>query len=94
MSSIGRTWLFLAALSGGVSVIAGAYAAHGPLVSGPRQWIATGAQFELTHALAAIACVFVASQGARLALGAAGLFLAGQAVSAARFTPWRWERRK
>lgn len=77
MPSIGRTFLVLSALSGGISVIAGAYAAHGPLVSGPRQWIATGAQFELTHALAAIACVFVARLGARLAYAAAGLFVAG-----------------
>jgi uncharacterized membrane protein YgdD (TMEM256/DUF423 family) len=43
MSSLGRNYLVLAALSGGIAVIAGAYAAHGPLVSGPRQWIARGA---------------------------------------------------
>jgi uncharacterized membrane protein YgdD (TMEM256/DUF423 family) len=80
MSSLGRIYLVLAALSGGFAVIAGAYAAHGPLVSGPRQWIATGAHFELTHALAIIACVFVASQGARHALAAAGLLVAGSAL--------------
>jgi uncharacterized membrane protein YgdD (TMEM256/DUF423 family) len=80
MSSLGRIYLVLAALSGGFAVIAGAYAAHGPLVSGPRHWIATGAHFELTHALAIIACVFVASQGARRALAAAGLLVAGSAL--------------
>ncbi|HEY2481946.1 MAG TPA: DUF423 domain-containing protein [Caulobacteraceae bacterium] len=80
MSSLGRTCLVLAALSGGVAVIAGAYAAHGPLVAGPRQWIATGAHFELTHALAVFACVFVASLGAHRALWAAVLFLIGAAL--------------
>lgn len=80
MSSLGRIYLVVAALSGGFAVIAGAYAAHGPLVSGPRQWITTGAYFELTHALAIFACVFVASLGGRRALAAAGLFLAGSAL--------------
>lgn len=77
MTSLGRNCLVLAALSGGIAVIAGAYAAHGPLVPGPRQWIATGAHFELTHALAVFACVFVATAGARRALWAAVLFLIG-----------------
>jgi hypothetical protein len=34
MSSPGRTFLVLAALSGAIAVIAAAYAAHGPVVSG------------------------------------------------------------
>ncbi len=77
MTSLGRNCLVLAALSGLISVVAGAYAAHGAAVSGPREWIRTGAHFELTHALAVFACVFVATLGARRALGAAVLFLAG-----------------
>ena len=77
MTSLGRNCLVLAALSGLISVVAGAYAAHGALVSGPREWIRTGAYFELTHALAVFACVFVATAGARRALGAAVLFLTG-----------------
>jgi len=77
MTSLGRNCLLLAALSGLISVVAGAYAAHGALVSGPREWIRTGAYFELTHALAVFACVFVATVGARRALGAGVLFLTG-----------------
>jgi uncharacterized membrane protein YgdD (TMEM256/DUF423 family) len=69
--------LILAALSGLVAVVAGAWAAHGPVVAGPREWIRTGANFEMTHALAVFACVFVASLGARRALAAAVLFLIG-----------------
>jgi uncharacterized membrane protein YgdD (TMEM256/DUF423 family) len=77
MTSLGRYCLILAALSGLISVAAGAYAAHGPVVSGPREWIGTGAHFELFHALAVFACVFVATLGARRALTAAVLFLSG-----------------
>jgi uncharacterized membrane protein YgdD (TMEM256/DUF423 family) len=58
-------------------VVAGAYAAHGPAVAGPREWIKTGASFETTHALAVFASVFVANLGARRALAAAVLFLVG-----------------
>jgi uncharacterized membrane protein YgdD (TMEM256/DUF423 family) len=77
MTSLGRNCLVLAALSGLISVVTGAYAAHGATVPGPREWIRTGAYFELTHALAVFACVFVATSGARQALGAAVLFLTG-----------------
>jgi uncharacterized membrane protein YgdD (TMEM256/DUF423 family) len=100
MSSPGRTFLVLAALSGAIAVIAAAYAAHGPVVSGPREWIATGAHFELTHALAVFACVFVATAGARRALWAAVLFLAGTllfsgslyALASAGRSLWAWRR--
>ena len=77
MTSLRRMCLILAALSGLMAVVAGAYAAHGPAVAGPREWIRTGSNFEMTHALAVFACIFVASLGARRALAAAVLFLAG-----------------
>jgi uncharacterized membrane protein YgdD (TMEM256/DUF423 family) len=80
MTSLRRMCLILAALSGLMAVVAGAYAAHGPVVAGPREWIRTGSNFEMTHALAVFACVFVASLGARRALVAAGLFLVGTAL--------------
>jgi uncharacterized membrane protein YgdD (TMEM256/DUF423 family) len=69
--------LILAALSGLAAVVAGAYAAHGPVVAGPREWIGTGSNFEMTHALAVFASVFVASLGARRAMAAAVLFFVG-----------------
>lgn len=77
MTSLGRNCLVLAALSGLISVVAGAYAAHGAADPGPREWIRTGAHFELTHALAVFACIFVATASAGRALGAAVLFLTG-----------------
>lgn len=43
----------LAALSGGLAVIAGAFAAHG--ASGTAaDWLKTGAQYQLVHALGAL----------------------------------------
>lgn len=71
-----KGWLAaLAALSGAVAVMAGAYGAHG--ISGlPADWMRTGALYQLIHAVAAVALL----QGgrhrvtARLFLGGAALF--------------------
>ncbi len=50
-----RTWFFIAALTGGLSVLLGAFAAHG-LSSriGPEAigWFETGARYQMYHALA------------------------------------------
>ncbi len=53
----GRLWLALAALNGLMAVCAGAFGAHG--VSDPqvKGWLQTGAQYQLVHAAAALACV-------------------------------------
>ena len=72
-----RTCLGLAALSGLVSVIAGAAAVHGGANPTAQEWLRTGSTYEMTHALAVFACVFVAQMGARRAFVAAWLFLAG-----------------
>ena len=71
----GRTLIRLAALSGALAVMAGAFGAHG--VSGkPAEWLKTGGEYEMIHALAAI----VAAQlGADLA---AALLLGGSIVFA------------
>lgn len=64
-----------AALSGAVAVAAGAFAAHG--ASGQAaDWLKTGGQYQLAHALAAL---FAAQIGAR---GPGWLFVAGGAVFA------------
>ena len=70
-----RRLVRLAALSGALAVMAGAFGAHG--VSGkPAEWLKTGGEYELIHALAAI----VAAQlGAELA---AALLLGGSIVFA------------
>ena len=72
-----RTWMGLAALSGLMSVLAGAFAAHG--VSDPmaRELLKTGASYQAIHALAAIACAVFIGAGARRARFAAVFFLTG-----------------
>jgi uncharacterized membrane protein YgdD (TMEM256/DUF423 family) len=48
-----RTLTVLAALSGAVAVMAGAYGAHG--VSGePAEWLKTGSHYQMVHAVAAM----------------------------------------
>ena len=51
-----RIWLALAALNGLMAVAAGAFGAHG--VSDPqvKDWLRTGAQYQLVHAVAGLAC--------------------------------------
>jgi len=63
----------LAALSGAMAVVAGAFGAHG--ASGEAaQWLKTGGEYQLVHALAAFA--------ARRYPRAAALFLAGSLLFA------------
>jgi uncharacterized membrane protein YgdD (TMEM256/DUF423 family) len=72
-----RTWMTLAAVSGLVSIIAGAFAAHG--VGDPRakELIETGARYQLMHALASFACATFMQAGAQRARFAPALFLSG-----------------
>jgi len=66
----------LTALSGAIAVIAGAYAAHG--ASGKAaEWLRTGAQYQMIHALAGLYAAGRAKGG-----GIAALFLLGTAVFA------------
>ena len=69
-------WIvLLAALSGALAVGTGAFGAHG--ASGAAaEWLKTGAQYQLLHAVAALAVLQI---GAR---GPAWLFLAGGAIFA------------
>jgi uncharacterized membrane protein YgdD (TMEM256/DUF423 family) len=66
----------LAALSGAVAVIAGAFGAHG-VVGKPAEWLRTGAEYEMIHAVAAL----VALKLMRAPL-AAGVMLGGSALFA------------
>lgn len=69
-------WLvILAAISGALAVGAGAFGAHG--ASGEAQeWLKTGGQYQLIHAVAAIVA---AQMGAK---GAGWLFVVGAAIFA------------
>ena len=70
-----RTIVVLAALSGALAVAAGAFGAHG--ASGQAaEWLRTGAQYQLIHAVAALVAVRMEARGP------AWLFVGGAAVFA------------
>ena len=83
-----KGWIIVAALSGAISIIVGAFAAHGLDVTTEagrkaREWLQTGSQYELIHAVAILAVVALA-RGAMLngpvAVAALCLFLAGSVL--------------
>jgi len=70
-----KTVTILAALSGALAVAAGAFGAHG--ASGQAaEWLRTGGQYQLIHALAALVAVRMEARGP------AWLFVGGAAVFA------------
>jgi uncharacterized membrane protein YgdD (TMEM256/DUF423 family) len=72
-----RLWIRLAALSGLVSVAAGAFAAHGVTDPDARDWLRTGGSYEAIHALATLAVAALFPAGARRAAWPPVLFLLG-----------------
>ncbi|USU09321.1 DUF423 domain-containing protein [Sphingomonadaceae bacterium OTU29MARTA1] len=65
----------LAALSGAIAVAAGAFGAHG--ASGPAvEWLKTGGQYQLIHAVAAVVVLRMEARGP------ASLFVIGGAIFA------------
>jgi uncharacterized membrane protein YgdD (TMEM256/DUF423 family) len=72
-----RLWIRLAALSGLVSVAAGAFAAHGVADPAARDWLHTGANYEAIHALAVLAVAALFPSGARRVGWPSALFLLG-----------------
>ena len=79
----GRGFIAFAALSGAISVIAGAFSAHGlDAVAEAKEigWLHIGSQYAAIHALAMLAVACLAGMGrlkAGLALAAQWLFLVG-----------------
>ena len=80
MNTQARIWLTLAALNGLIAVAAGAFGAHGVSDLKAKEWLRTGAEYELAHALAVFACFVVWRMGASAAGLAAWLFLIGAAL--------------
>ena len=72
-----RTWTGLAAVSGLLAVAFGAFAAHGMSQPKPVEWLHTGSQYQMTHALAVFAAFALHRAGARGMGLVAALFLAG-----------------
>ena len=98
-----KGWIVAAALSGAISVIVGAFAAHGLDLTTEagrkaRDWLQTGSQYEMIHALAMLAVVVLARSmllNGRVAVAAQCLFLAGSvlfpgALYALAFNGPRW----
>ena len=72
-----RLWLRLAAVSGFVSVAAGAFAAHGIRDPAAKDWLRTGASYEAVHALAALLTIVLFPSGNRMGRILPPLFLGG-----------------
>jgi uncharacterized membrane protein YgdD (TMEM256/DUF423 family) len=51
-----RIWLALAALNGLMGVAGGAFGAHAVADAQAKEWLRTGAQYQLVHAVAGLAC--------------------------------------
>ena len=90
-----RTWLVMAALYGLMAVAAGAFGAHGVADPKAKDWLRTGAEYQMVHALAVFACFTVWRAGASLASAAAWLFLIGASLFSGSLylmalTPQRW----
>ena len=75
-----RALLVLAALCGLMAVAAGAFGAHGVADPQAKGWLQTGGQYQLVHAVAAVACVALAPRLGRVAALAGWLFVAGGLV--------------
>ncbi len=83
-----KGWIVVAALSGAISVVVGAFAAHGLDLRTEaglkaREWLQTGSQYEMIHALAMLVVAALCAGGRlhdRLAVVAQCLFLAGSVL--------------
>lgn len=88
MGAAAKAWIVVAALSGAVSIVVGAFAAHGLDLTTEagrkaRDWLQTGSQYEMIHALAILAVVVLvrtALVNARIGFFAQCLFLAGSVL--------------
>ena len=78
----------LAALSGAMAVGAGAFGAHGAQ-GDAAEWLKTGAQYQLAHALAALLAVQLDARGPAWLFVAGGLIFAGTLYFMALGLP-RW----
>lgn len=72
-----RIWTGLAAISGLLAVAFGAFAAHGVSEPKPVEWLHTGSQYQMVHALAVFAAFALHRAGAKGMGGVAALFMAG-----------------
>jgi len=72
-----RTWMTLAAVSGFLAVVMGAFAAHGIDDPQAKEWLKTGASYQFMHSMTTFACATFMQIGARRARFAPAFFLSG-----------------
>jgi uncharacterized membrane protein YgdD (TMEM256/DUF423 family) len=83
-----RLVTILAALSGAMAVAAGAFGAHGA-TGHAAEWLKTGGQYQLVHAVAALVAVRMAAKGpAWLFVGGGALFAATLYLMAVGLPRW------
>ena len=75
-----RNWMTLAACSGFMAVLVGAFAAHGVSDPGAKDWLKTGASYQFMHAMASLACATFMQVGACRARLAPAYFLSGSVL--------------
>lgn len=75
-----RIWLALAAVNGLMAVAAGAFGAHAASDPQVKEWLRTGAQYQLIHAVAALACYSLLQFAVGPATWAAWFFTLGALV--------------
>ncbi len=76
-----RTWIRLAAVSGLISVVAGAFGAHAHADPAAKELLRTGATYEAVHALATLAWAALAREtGNAASVWPPALFLGGSAL--------------
>ncbi len=88
MGDAARLWIVVAALSGAISVIVGAFAAHGLDLRTEaglkaRDWLQTGSHYQMVHALAMLGVCALAGVdllNVRLSVVALWLFLVGSVL--------------
>ncbi len=88
MGDAARLWIVVAALSGAISVIVGAFAAHGLDLRTEaglkaRDWLQTGSHYQMVHALAMLGvCALAGAEllNVRLSVVALWLFLVGSVL--------------
>ena len=80
LNGAARLWFVLAAADGFMAVAAGAFAAHGVADPQVKAWLQTGAQYQLAHAVAALACFGLPAAALPSAKVSAALFGVGGLV--------------
>jgi uncharacterized membrane protein YgdD (TMEM256/DUF423 family) len=80
--------MLLAALSGAMAVGAGAFGAHGAEGSA-REWLQTGGQYQLVHAVAALVALRLEARGPAWLFVGGALIFAGTLYAMALGAP-RW----